>query len=308
MLLRCGKFRSRSVAPADHGRRQRHARFVFRRRAIPRLEAGGRARAPADRGGRGHPRHRRRIDAPRRGAGVARRGAPARAAGARGAGGRRRAGLGGYPQAGADARGDRGRRGHGQRHHRAVARPGRSRRWRRRRSPCASCTCRASPAPCRRIRSYHDVVREVRDFLAGRVAAAERAGIARERIVVDPGFGFGKTLEHNLALLRALREFRPLGVALLAGLSRKSMLGKLTGREPHGARPRERRGGADRGAERRAHRAGARRRGDARRAGRLERQLTAIEAQGSCVQKTPERLGFDSIRLALDVMAVHKGS
>ncbi|HET9403373.1 MAG TPA: dihydropteroate synthase [Burkholderiales bacterium] len=80
--------------------------------------------------------------------------------------------------------------------------------------------------------SYQDVVREVRDYLAGRIAAAERAGIARERIVVDPGFGFGKTAEHNLALLRALAEFRQLGVVLLAGLSRKAMLGKLTGREP----------------------------------------------------------------------------
>ncbi len=80
--------------------------------------------------------------------------------------------------------------------------------------------------------SYQNVVREVRDYLAGRIAAAERAGIARDRIVADPGFGFGKTVEHNLALLRALAEFRKLGVAVLAGLSRKAMLGKLTGREP----------------------------------------------------------------------------
>jgi dihydropteroate synthase len=79
---------------------------------------------------------------------------------------------------------------------------------------------------------YRDVVQEVRDFLRARVAAAEQAGIARDRIVVDPGFGFGKTLEHNLALLRALGEFRSLGVALMAGLSRKAMLGRLTGREP----------------------------------------------------------------------------
>ena len=80
--------------------------------------------------------------------------------------------------------------------------------------------------------TYRDVVHEVRDFLAQRVAAVERAGVARDRIVVDPGFGFGKTVEHNLALLRALGEFRSLGVALMAGLSRKAMLGKLTGREP----------------------------------------------------------------------------
>jgi dihydropteroate synthase len=79
---------------------------------------------------------------------------------------------------------------------------------------------------------YQNVVREVRDYLSARILAAEQAGITRERIVVDPGFGFGKTLEHNLSLLASLREFRSLGVALLAGLSRKAMLGKLTGREP----------------------------------------------------------------------------
>lgn len=79
---------------------------------------------------------------------------------------------------------------------------------------------------------YEDVVREVRDYLAARVAAATAAGIARERIVADPGFGFGKTLEHNLALLRSLGDLRGLGVAVLAGLSRKAMIGRLTGREP----------------------------------------------------------------------------
>lgn len=79
--------------------------------------------------------------------------------------------------------------------------------------------------------AYQDVVREVYDYLAGRVAAAEEAGIRRERIVVDPGFGFGKSYEHNLALLRALGQFRSLGAAVMAGLSRKSMLGKITGRD-----------------------------------------------------------------------------
>jgi dihydropteroate synthase len=78
---------------------------------------------------------------------------------------------------------------------------------------------------------YADVVREVKEYLAARVAACERAGIARSRIAVDPGFGFGKTFEHNLALLRALGEFRGLGAALAVGLSRKSMLGRITGRE-----------------------------------------------------------------------------
>jgi dihydropteroate synthase len=80
--------------------------------------------------------------------------------------------------------------------------------------------------------AYANVVDDVHDYLAQRVSAAQAAGIARGRIVVDPGFGFGKTLEHNLRLLRELGKFRGLGGALLAGLSRKTMLGKITGREP----------------------------------------------------------------------------
>jgi dihydropteroate synthase len=78
---------------------------------------------------------------------------------------------------------------------------------------------------------YEDVVREVRDYLAQRVATAISAGIARERIVIDPGFGFGKTFDHNLALLCELSSFTEFGVPVLAGLSRKGMLGKITGRE-----------------------------------------------------------------------------
>ncbi len=78
---------------------------------------------------------------------------------------------------------------------------------------------------------YYNVRDEVYAFLRERVAAAEAAGIARERIVIDPGFGFGKTLAHNLDLLRGLESFRALGVPVLAGMSRKSMLGALTGRE-----------------------------------------------------------------------------
>lgn len=77
---------------------------------------------------------------------------------------------------------------------------------------------------------YTDVVAEVADFLAARVAAAEAAGIGLERVVVDPGFGFGKTLAHNLSLLRRLPELHAANVPLLVGLSRKSMLGLLTGR------------------------------------------------------------------------------
>ncbi|MGN2391697.1 dihydropteroate synthase [Pelomicrobium sp. G1] len=79
--------------------------------------------------------------------------------------------------------------------------------------------------------TYGDVVREVRDFLAERVAAAEAAGIERSRIVVDPGFGFGKDRSHNLALFRNLPVFAALGVPVLVGLSRKSVLGRLTGRD-----------------------------------------------------------------------------
>jgi dihydropteroate synthase len=78
---------------------------------------------------------------------------------------------------------------------------------------------------------YADVVAEVCEFLRGRIAAAEAAGIARERIVIDPGFGFGKTLAHNLALLRNLSALAELGVPVLAGLSRKSMLGAITGQD-----------------------------------------------------------------------------
>lgn len=77
---------------------------------------------------------------------------------------------------------------------------------------------------------YGDVVAEVRRFLAERMFACEMAGIDKKRIVVDPGFGFGKTLEHNLALLRGLGQLAALGVPLMVGLSRKSMIGVLTGR------------------------------------------------------------------------------
>jgi dihydropteroate synthase len=78
---------------------------------------------------------------------------------------------------------------------------------------------------------YSDVVREVGDFLLGRAQAARRAGIAAERICIDPGFGFGKTAEHNLELLRRLDALCGLGYPVLVGLSRKSVLGKLTGRK-----------------------------------------------------------------------------
>ncbi|HET6603030.1 MAG TPA: dihydropteroate synthase [Xanthomonadaceae bacterium] len=78
--------------------------------------------------------------------------------------------------------------------------------------------------------AYDDVVMEVHRFLAQRIFACEMAGIDKRRIVVDPGFGFGKRLEDNLALLRNLSAFADLGRPVMAGLSRKSMIGTLTGR------------------------------------------------------------------------------
>jgi dihydropteroate synthase len=83
---------------------------------------------------------------------------------------------------------------------------------------------------------YDDVVGEVHRFLADRVLACEMAGIDRRRVLVDPGFGFGKSLEHNLSLLRAIERFVDLGAGVYVGLSRKSMIGKLTGREAPGER------------------------------------------------------------------------
>ena len=78
---------------------------------------------------------------------------------------------------------------------------------------------------------YDDVVGEVHRFLAERVFAAEMAGIAKKQLVVDPGFGFGKNLEHNLALLAGLGRLSDLGLPVMAGLSRKRSIAELTGRE-----------------------------------------------------------------------------
>ena len=78
---------------------------------------------------------------------------------------------------------------------------------------------------------YGDVVSEVAAFLETRMAAAVRAGVAEDAIVIDPGIGFGKSLDHNLALLRGLRVITSLGRPVLVGASRKGMIGALTGRE-----------------------------------------------------------------------------
>lgn len=81
---------------------------------------------------------------------------------------------------------------------------------------------------------YDDVVGEVHRFLAERIFSAELAGVAKKNIVIDPGFGFGKTTQHNLQLLAQLRRFTELGVPVLAGLSRKRSIGELTGHDdPH---------------------------------------------------------------------------
>jgi dihydropteroate synthase len=83
---------------------------------------------------------------------------------------------------------------------------------------------------------YQDVISEVKQFLQERVRTCEAAGISCERLLIDPGFGFGKTLEHNLELLRRLREFAVLELPLLVGLSRKSSIGTLLGGAPPGER------------------------------------------------------------------------
>ncbi len=82
-------------------------------------------------------------------------------------------------------------------------------------------------APC-----YADVLAEVSAFLRQRLQSAEAAGIPRSRLLVDPGFGFGKSLEHNLTLLRGLQRFAELGTPLLVGISRKRMIGQLLGDAP----------------------------------------------------------------------------
>jgi dihydropteroate synthase len=81
---------------------------------------------------------------------------------------------------------------------------------------------------------YDDVVDDVRAFLEARVEFAVREGVREERIMVDPGIGFGKTLEHNLELLRRLDRIATIGLPVVIGTSRKSFLGRLTGRQdPH---------------------------------------------------------------------------
>lgn len=99
-------------------------------------------------------------------------------------------------------------------------------------SDCAVCIMhmQGEPREMQNAPCYGDVVSEVLGFLAEQAKRCVAAGVARERIVLDPGFGFGKALDHNLALFRALPEVAGLGYPVLAGVSRKSMLGAITGR------------------------------------------------------------------------------
>jgi len=103
-------------------------------------------------------------------------------------------------------------------------------------SDCGVCLMhkQGDPQSMQQDPRYVDVVGEVREFLARRVAACETSGISRSRIVIDPGFGFGKRAVHNLALLRNLPALASLGVPLLVGLSRKSTLGRITGQPVEG--------------------------------------------------------------------------
>jgi dihydropteroate synthase len=99
-------------------------------------------------------------------------------------------------------------------------------------SDCAVCLMhmQGDPQTMQRSPGYVDVVKEVKAYLQERVQRCRAAGIPVERILVDPGFGFGKNLEHNLELLRRLKDVSPDGLPLLVGLSRKSIVGTLTGR------------------------------------------------------------------------------
>lgn len=134
---------------------------------------------------------------------------------------------------------------------------------------------RGTPETMQVETAYADVVAEVRDFLARRAAACERAGIARNRIVVDPGFGFGKGVAENLALLRRLRDLVAAGYPVLAGLSRKSTIGAITGRSP----------------------------GD-RLAGSLAAALTAVERGAAIVRVHDVRETVDALRVYAAVAAV----
>jgi dihydropteroate synthase len=106
-------------------------------------------------------------------------------------------------------------------------------------SSCAICLMhmQGEPLTMQKAPAYRAVVDEVSCFLRERVDVALNAGIARERLLVDPGFGFGKSLEHNRELFQRLSELAIDGLPLLVGVSRKSMLGAITGRDIEGRLP-----------------------------------------------------------------------
>lgn len=112
---------------------------------------------------------------------------------------------------------------------RALTRPGALAMAASLRLPVCLMHMQGQPAHMQKNPDYDDVVNQVLSYLNERTMAAEEAGIARQQLVLDPGFGFGKTLDHNLALLRALPALAELGYPLLVGMSRKTMIGDITG-------------------------------------------------------------------------------
>ncbi|VAX00535.1 Dihydropteroate synthase [hydrothermal vent metagenome] len=88
-----------------------------------------------------------------------------------------------------------------------------------------------TPTTMQKSPSYSDVVNDIKVFLQNRIDCCVQAGVAREKIIIDPGFGFGKTVNDNLLMLKRLEEFKSFGLAILVGLSRKSMLASITNRD-----------------------------------------------------------------------------
>jgi len=113
---------------------------------------------------------------------------------------------------------------------RALARPGALEAAATHRAAVCLMHMQGSPATMQAAPRYDDVVAEVREYLAARIAACLRAGVGGDSICIDPGIGFGKTFQHNVDLLRNLRRFTDLGLPLLVGVSRKALIGIMTGR------------------------------------------------------------------------------
>ena len=215
-----------SDSEADGGR-QRDPRLVFGRRALSRSGGGDRAWGGAGCGRGGDPRRRRRIDAAGGGGGGGRGGAAAGRAGGRGAGRGGADDLGRHLEGGGRRGGARRRGDDRQRRHRAARRPGDGgavRRAGRDRGPDAH--ARRTRGRCRRTRPTTTWSTTSRRSSPSGWRLAVAAGIAEERIWLDPGIGFGKTAEHNLELLRRLAELRELGRPLVVGTSRKSFIGQ----------------------------------------------------------------------------------